>query len=90
METVISLWPLWLIGALAFASYTAINHMARIAAVLGKIDMKLKDIAPLFFNGRKFIWFVISAFITFGFFMLFSVSLFINIIRAIRLTVKLF
>jgi hypothetical protein len=90
METVISLWPLWLIGTLAFAAYTVVNHMERIAAILGKIDLKLKDIAPLFFNGRKFTWFVISALITYGFFMLFSVSLFIGIMRAIRVSVKLF
>ena len=90
METVISLWPLWLIGTLAFAAYTIINHMNRIAAILGRIDLNLKDISPLFFNGRKFTWFVISAIITFGFFVLFNVSLFINIMRAIRLSVKLF
>jgi hypothetical protein len=90
METVISLWPLWLIATLGFASYTVINHMGRIAAILGKIDLTLKDIAPLFFNGRKFTWFVVSAFVTFGFFILFNVSLFINIMRAIKLSVKLF
>jgi hypothetical protein len=90
MEIIITLWPLWLIAFLAFAAYTIINHMDRISSILAKIDLNLKDIAPLFFNGRKFTRFVISAFITFGFFMLFSVSLFIGIIRAIRLSVKLF
>ena len=90
MEIIILLWPLWLIATLAFAAYTVLNHMDRIASILAKIDLNLKDIAPLFFNGRKFTWLVISALITYGFFMLFSVSLFIGIMRAIRVSVKLF
>jgi hypothetical protein len=90
MEIIITLWPLWLIAFLAFATYTVLNHMDRIASILAKIDLNLKDIAPLFFNGRKFTWLVISALITYGFFMLFSVSLFIGIMRAIRVSVKLF
>jgi hypothetical protein len=90
MELIVNLWFVWLIGMLAFAAYTVLNQLERVAAILGKIDLALKDIAPLFFNGRKFTLFVISAFITFGFFMLFSVSLFINIMQAIKLSVKLF
>ena len=90
MEQVIHLWFLWLIGMLGFAAYAVINHTDRIAAILSEIDLRLKDIAPLFFNGRKFTWFVISAFVAFGFFMLFSVSLFLNIMRAIKVSFKLF
>ena len=90
MEIVIHLWLLWLIGMLACGAYAAVNHLERIASILRKIDLKLQDIAPLFFNGRKFNKFIISLFITFGFFVLFCVSLFINIMRAIRLDVKLF
>ena len=90
METVIHLWLVWLIAMLGFAAYTILNHAERVASILNLVQLKLGDITPLFFNGRKFTWFVVSAVITFGFFILFSVSLFLNIIRAIRLSVKLF
>ncbi|HUI93798.1 MAG TPA: hypothetical protein VLX68_16265 [Chitinivibrionales bacterium] len=90
MDAIIILWPLWLIAMLAFAAYAIINHADRIASILKKIDLKMADIAPLFFNGRKFTWFVVSACIAFGFFILFDVSLFISVMRAIKLSVKLF
>jgi hypothetical protein len=90
MELLVNLWFVWLLGMLVFAAYTVINQMDRIAAILARINLTLKEIAPLFFNGRKFTLFVISAFIAFGFFILFSVSLFINIMQAIKLSVKLF
>ncbi len=75
---------------LGFAAYAIINHMDRISAILRRVDLNLKDVAPLFFNGWKFTRFVISALVAFGFFILFSVALVINIIRAIRVSVKLF
>jgi hypothetical protein len=90
MELVINLWILWMIGMLACGAYAVINHLDRIASILGKINLNLQDIMPLFFNGRKFTRFIIAAFITFGFSVLFCVSLFVSVMRAIRLEVKLF
>lgn len=90
MEIVVHWWFVWLIGMLAAGAYAVINQLDRVASVLAKIDLKLKDIAPLFFNGRKFTWFVISVFITFGFFILFCVSIFINVLHAAQVSVKLF
>jgi hypothetical protein len=75
---------------LGFAAYAIINHMDRLSAILRRVDLNLKDIAPLFFNDKKFTRLVISAVVTFGFFILFSVSLIINIVRAMRVSVKLF
>ncbi|MDD5674428.1 MAG: hypothetical protein PHC61_09705 [Chitinivibrionales bacterium] len=90
MEIVIHLWPLWLIGMLAGGAYMVANQVERIAPIFKKINLTLQDIAPLFFNGRKFTAFIVSIFLTFGFFILFCVSMFINIMRAVRLSVKLF
>ena len=90
MEFLIHLWFVWLVLMLGFAAYTVLNQVDRMKSIIAKIDLNLKDIAPLFFNGRKFTWFVISAVVTFGFFILFSVSIFINIVHAIGVHVKLF
>lgn len=90
METLIHLWFVWLVLMLGSAAYTILNQVDRMKSILAKIDLNLKDIAPLFFNGRKFTLFVISAVVTFGFFILFSVSIFINIVHAIGVHVKLF
>jgi hypothetical protein len=67
MDIVIHWWFVWLIGMLAAGAYAVLNQVDRIASILAKIDLKLKDISPLFFNGRKFTWFVISVFVAFGF-----------------------
>jgi hypothetical protein len=90
METLINLWFVWLVLLLGCAAYTVLNQVDRMKSILAKIDLNLKDVAPLFFNGRKFTWFVIAAVMTFGFFILFSVSIFINIVHAIGVHVKLF
>lgn len=90
MDIVIHWWFVWLIGMLAFGAYAVLNQVDRISFIIAKIDLNLKEIAPLFFNGRKFTWFIISIFVAFGFFLLFCVSMFINILHAAQVSVKLF
>ena len=79
MQTIVHYWPLWFAGTLVFAAYAAVNQLFRMGAILKTLDIRVSDVAKLFFNGWRFVAFVASAFAALGFFLLLTLSLILGL-----------